>query len=122
MKIKLLLPSIIGVWLIAGCGDKSSSGAGTNSTSGGGSIATAPADYLNAAVKGQQKAVKVVDTASLNKAIQLFNVDKGRYPKDLNELVQDKFILRDHADGGLQKIEHVLVEIGEGKLPGERDA
>ena len=92
MKIKLLLPSIIGVWLIAGCGDKSSSGAGTNSTSGGGSIATAPADYLNAAVKGQQKAVKVVDTASLNKAIQLFNVDKGRYPKDLNELVQDKFI------------------------------
>src|SRR6266705_2539741 len=91
-KIKLLLPSIIGVWLIAGCGDKSSSGAGTNATSSGGSIATAPADYLNAAVKGQQKAVKVVDTASLNKAIQLFNVEKGRYPKDLNELVQEKFI------------------------------
>ena len=35
---------------------------------------------------------KTVDTASLDKAISMFNVDKGRYPKDLNELVQEKYI------------------------------
>lgn len=79
--------------VLAGCGDKSgTASSGTNSGSSGGSLATAPADYLNAAVKAQQSAVKTVDTTSLNQAIQLFNVDKGRYPKDLNELVQEKYV------------------------------
>jgi hypothetical protein len=43
-------------------------------------------------VKGQQSAVKTVDTAALNKAIQLFNVEQGRNPKDLSELVQKKYM------------------------------
>ncbi len=30
--------------------------------------------------------------ASLNQAIQMFQVDKGRFPKDLNELVSEKLI------------------------------
>jgi hypothetical protein len=42
----------------------------------------------------QQSAVKTVDTASLDKAIQLFSVENGRNPKDLNELVEQKFIPR----------------------------
>jgi len=42
--------------------------------------------------KAQQTAVKTVDTASLNQAIQMFNVENGRNPKDLNELVEKKFI------------------------------
>ena len=33
-----------------------------------------------------------MDTTSLNQAIQMFNVDKGRYPKDLNELVAEKYV------------------------------
>jgi hypothetical protein len=78
--------------LLTGCGDKSGTVSGTNSSSSGGSLATAPVDYLNAAVKAEHSAVKTVDTTSLNQAIQLFNVDKGRNPTDLNELVQDKFI------------------------------
>jgi hypothetical protein len=78
--------------VLVGCGDKSSTASGTNSASSGGNLATAPADYLNAAVKAEHSAVKTVDTTSLNQAIQLFNVDKGRNPKDLNELVQERFI------------------------------
>ena len=63
--------------MLAGCGEKTA--------------ATAPVDYLNASVKAEQRAVKVVDTTALEKAIQLFNVDKGRYPSDLNELVQERY-------------------------------
>jgi len=77
--------------LLVGCGDKSNSSAsGTNTTTT--SVASAPADYLRAATKGEVDAQKTVDTASLDKAISMFNVDKGRYPKDLNELVQEKYI------------------------------
>lgn len=80
--------------LLTGCGEKSNPpGQATNAAaSSGSSPLTAPVDYLGAVGKAQQSAVKTVDTASLNQAIQLFNVDKGRNPKDLNELVQEKFI------------------------------
>jgi|ERR1044071_272472 hypothetical protein len=87
--------SAISALLLVGCGDQKSSspsaGTATNANNGG-SVLTAPVDYLRAAGKAQQSAVKTVDTASLNQAIQLFNVEKGRNPKDLNELVQEKFI------------------------------
>jgi len=85
MKIYCLWLS--SVLLLLGCDQKSSSSSGgtTNTSSSGGSVLTAPVDYLKAAGKAQQSAVKTVDTASLNQAIQLFNVEKGRNPKDLNE-------------------------------------
>jgi len=93
MKSSVFLFLAMGVAaLLIGCGEKSNSASGTNSTSSSGNLATAPADYLNAAVKAEHSAVKTVDTTSLNQAIQLFNVDKGRYPKDLNELEQEKYI------------------------------
>lgn len=81
--------------LLAGCGDKSeqpAAPAGTNTTANGGSPLNAPADYLRGLASGKQSAVKTVDVTSLDKAIQLFNVDRGRNPKDLNELVQQKYI------------------------------
>jgi len=43
-------------------------------------------------MKAQQTAVKTIDTTSIDKAIQLFSVENGRNPKDLNELVQQKFL------------------------------
>ena len=49
---------------------------------------------MGALGKAQQTAVKTVDTTSLNQAIQLFAVDQGHNPKDLNELVEKKFIPR----------------------------
>jgi hypothetical protein len=77
----------ISLLLLVGCGEKNSS-----PSNSGGNPLNAPGDYLNAAGQGQQHAVKTVDTAALNQAIQLFQVDKGRFPKDLNELVTEKFI------------------------------
>src|SRR5262245_6270453 len=78
---------------LAGCSDKSAApAAGTNTTSSSGNPVDAPVDYLKAVVNAQQTAVKTADTVSLNQAIQQFSVDHGRYPKDLNELVEQKYI------------------------------
>lgn len=73
---------------LAACGDKSNPSEKSSSSS----PLTAPVDYLNSAAKSEQSAVKTVDTVSVNQAIQLFYTDKGRYPKDLNELVTEKYI------------------------------
>ena len=87
MKLQVLISVVSGFVLLAGCGEKSTSSNASTNASSGGSPLTAPVDYLNAAAKAQQNAVKVIDTTSLDKAIQMFNVDQGRNPKDLNELV-----------------------------------
>ena len=92
MKQCLLLSLAAGLFLI-GCGESSDPSAGaTNSAAGGSSPLSAPADYVGALGKAQQSAVKTVDTTSLNQAIQMFGVENGRNPKDLNELVEKKFI------------------------------
>jgi hypothetical protein len=78
----------------------------TNATAAGSSPLSAPADYLGALGKAQQTAVKTVDTTSLNQAIQMFNVENGRNPKDLNELVEKKFIPRIPAAPYGMKLEY----------------
>ncbi len=78
--------------MAAGCQKKPEAPAPATTTNAGGSVATAPVDYLSALAKGKQSAAKTVDTVALEKAIQLFGVENGRNPKDLNELVQKKFI------------------------------
>jgi len=77
------------VLLVTGCGDGSK---GTDS--GGGNPVTAPVDYLDAIHKGQQSAVKTLDIAAITQAIQMFQVEHGRNPKDLNELVQTRHLAR----------------------------
>ena|SRR5436309_16140970 len=92
MKTLTFLSCSAGLFLL-GCGQESKAPApATNAPTSSGSPLTAPVDYLGALGKGQQRAVKVVDTAQVNQAIQLFNVDHGRNPKDLNELVQEKYL------------------------------
>ena len=93
--MKAMLPIIcvaaVALW---GCGDSSNeSSQPTNSVSSGNPV-TAPADYLGAVGSAKQRAVKTIDTASLNQAIQMFHVSEGRFPKDLNELVTMKYIAR----------------------------
>ena len=94
--MKPVLPTLAStalVMVLAGCGQKSDSPSGsTNAASSGGNPATAPVDYLGAMTKAQQQAVKTVDTASIDRAIQMFGVEHGRNPKDLNELVQEKYL------------------------------
>jgi len=75
-----------------GCGEKSGQPAPNSTNASSGNPLNAPGDYLRGMGRAQQSAVKTVDTASLNQAIQMFNVEKGRNPTDLNELVQQKFI------------------------------
>jgi Rieske Fe-S protein len=91
MKSLSILSLTLAIFVF-GCGDNSNKSASGTNTASGGSLLTAPVDYLDAAAKAKQKTVKTIDTASLDKAIQLFNVEKGRNPKDLNELVSEKFI------------------------------
>ena len=87
------LLTVLTAVFLTGCGDNSqtASTSSTNAASSGNPV-TAPVDYLNSMAKGQQNAVKTLDTTSLDKAIQMFGVDHGRNPKDLNELVQQKYI------------------------------
>jgi hypothetical protein len=99
MKTACLLCLVLGL-ISFGCDNQSQSGKTSSSTNAqsssdsGGSVVTAPVDYLGALGNAQKKAEKTADTASLNKAIQLFQTDKGRNPRDLNELVQEKYIPR----------------------------
>jgi hypothetical protein len=81
--------------LLVGCGEKSDKPAQTpNGASGGSSPLTAPADYLGAMGKAKQNAVKTADVAQINQAIQMYNTEHGKNPKDLNELVEEKYLPR----------------------------
>jgi hypothetical protein len=77
---------------LAACGGKepASSAKQTNQTATGNPL-TAPVDYLGAVGNAKRVAEKTVDTASLNRAIQLFYAQEDRYPKDLNELVAHRY-------------------------------
>lgn len=90
MKAILAISVLTGLFL-TGCGDSGGSkSAATNNTSG--SVITAPVDYLGAIDKGQQHAIKTLDVASINQAIQMFQVQEDRLPKSLEELVQMKYL------------------------------
>ena len=92
MKTAHLLLLLAGLAL-AGCGNKEgkSTASATNGNSSGNPI-TAPVDYLGAVAKAKKSAETTVETVSLNQAIQQFSVAEGRYPKDLNELVTEKYL------------------------------
>ena len=66
----------------------------TNENYSSGNPVTAPVDYLGAVVRAKKSAEKTIDTVNLNQAIQQFSVGEGRYPKDLNELVTEKYLPR----------------------------
>jgi hypothetical protein len=46
-----------------------------------------PADVNNPLVNAKRTADKTIDVSFLNQAVQLFNVQEGRLPKSLDELV-----------------------------------
>ena len=82
--------------LLTGCGKeepKPAQPTNTNTTTtSAGNPLTAPVDYLGAIGKAQQLAVKTVDTVAVGQAIQMFQVQEGRFPKDLNELVTKGYL------------------------------
>ena len=87
MKTNLLLGAALAFFLV-GCGDSSNK----SGTPTGGNVTTAPADYLKSAADAHHSAVKTVDVNSIKKAIDMFNVQEGRFPKDLKELVDKKYM------------------------------
>ena len=91
MKNLFYLCLMVGMSL-AGCGKKVDTPAQTTNSTTSGNPLTAPVDYLGAISKAQKTAVKTIDTAALNQAIQLFNAQEGRNPKNLKELVEKKYI------------------------------
>jgi hypothetical protein len=107
MRIRFL-PVVAIALVLAGCGGGGEKpGQPTNAAaSSEGGVLSAPADYVGAVAKAQQTAVKTIDTASLNKAIQMFNVQEGRNPKDLNELVEKKYYPQVPAPPFGMKIEY----------------
>lgn len=81
---------------LAGCSKKKEvpvAAAPTNDTAEvSGNPLTAPADYLGVMAKAQKSAVRVVDTASLDRAIQMFHVEEERFPNNLQELVAKRYM------------------------------
>jgi len=78
---------------MTGCGQKNTENKNTtNTTTSSGNPITAPVDYLGAAAKAKRVSEKTVDLASLRQAIQLFYAQEDRYPRDLQELVSEKYI------------------------------
>jgi hypothetical protein len=86
MKTCCSLMLVAAALVLGGCGKEQ------NAPPPSAAPAATPAGYLGTLAKGQQTAVKVIDVTSLNQAIQLFNVQEGRNPKDLNELVTMKYV------------------------------
>ena len=71
-----LLATTAAMVLLAGC-DKTSSSQNTTIN---------PADVNNPLVNAKRTADKTLDVSYLNQAVQLFNVQEGRYPSKLEEL------------------------------------
>ena len=86
--------ALLATLLLAGCGkDDTAAPQKTNTASGGsGGVLSAPADYVGALANSRDRAIATTDLASLRQAIQIFNVNEGRFPKDLDELVSTKMI------------------------------
>jgi hypothetical protein len=76
-SLALFGAAIVAGTLLTGCGDNA----------GSPPKPVNPADVNNPLVNAKRTADKTVDAAALNQAVQLFNVQEGRYPKDLQELV-----------------------------------
>src|SRR5688572_33491952 len=84
---------IVTFMFITGCGRKQQTvekNLLTNNSSG--NPITAPVDYLGAVNQARKTAVGRIDIASLQNAINLFNAQEDRYPRDLNELAQKRFV------------------------------
>src|SRR5262249_29650345 len=93
----ILLASVAAFLFVTGCSQSDSSsqtGTSTNSSAISTNLGMMQpvVDYYGNMAKAKQTAGKTVDVASLNQAIGLFQVDKGRLPSDLDELVKEGYL------------------------------
>src|ERR1700733_11161304 len=76
--------------VVGGCGKEQNSPPATAAPAATPDAATG--GYLGTLARSQQVAVKTFDVTSLNQEVELFNVQEGRNPKDLDELVTKKYL------------------------------
>jgi hypothetical protein len=88
----VLLICFSGMLAMAGCTKKTASKPVDIDNNSSGNPITAPVDYLGAVNKGRKMAIRTIDRAQVQNAIQLFNANEDRYPKDLNELAQKHYL------------------------------
>lgn len=83
-----------GLWaavlLVAGCGPNPKKPGDTNTAAG--NPATAPLDYLAAQGRAKKHAEKVTSLAQVQQAIQQFQAMEDRWPKDLEELAEKRYL------------------------------
>ena len=89
--MKAVSPVLLLMALLVGCNDAKQSSEKSPSSSEG-SVATAPVDYLSSAADAQKKATRTIDVVAINKAIEAFYVQEGRFPKTLEELESKGFM------------------------------
>lgn len=94
MKTLMMICFCAGFVVLSGCDSKKPATASNATNESTTTPFTAPADYLGALNKGQIAAEKTADLASLKTAIQMFQAEHDRYPRDLNELVTEGSIAR----------------------------
>lgn len=86
------LPALLAAVALLGCDAKDQAKKSQDDSAGGGNPATAPLDYLAAQGKAKKFAEKTITSAELTSAIQKFNAMEDRFPRDLNELVQQHYL------------------------------
>lgn len=89
MKARWIFP-LLAVLALIGCGKKDQAKKDDSALSG--NPAMAPLDYLSAQGKAKKFAEKTITGAELTSAIQKFNAMEERFPRDLNELVQQHYL------------------------------
>ena len=91
MKGIVLLP-IAALFLATGCSPSGSSSQPPSTNASANATNADNVPYYGAMIKAKRNAITTSDVASLKPSIDQFQVDKGRFPKDLDELVQEKYI------------------------------
>lgn len=64
----------------------------TAATAPGNNPLNAPTDYLGGLAQAKKNSEKTIELVSLKKAVDQFYAQEGRYPKDLQELVKEKYL------------------------------
>jgi hypothetical protein len=104
---------LLSAGLLTGCSDAPPPSPETASEAG-------PGGYLKNVAESQQRAVKTVDLAAVNKAVETFYVQEGRFPKELLELVERNYLptIPELPGGAVWKYDATngIVSIGREKL------
>lgn len=91
MKHAALIP-LVALVFATGCGQSDNAPQTSSATNRSMTNDGAFGQYMGGLQQAKQNAGKTVDVASLREEIDLFHVDKGRYPNNLDELVQENYM------------------------------